>query len=98
MPQARIYQPTKNPMQSGKAKAHSWILEFLLPPQKSSPIVLSDASVSSTLKQVKISFQNLEDAMAYAQHEGITVDVVLPNTRKTVIKAYADNFRHDRVQ
>lgn len=96
---ARIYQPAKTAMQSGMAKTKKWILEFV--PSASSVKQRSDSltgwvSAAETMTQVRLKFDSLDDAKAYAEKQGLAYRVAQPHKRKTIRKSYSDNFRHDR--
>lgn len=93
MAAARIYQRQKNAMQSGKATAGQWVLEFeSSAPQRPDPLT-GWAGGADTVQQVRLTFPTLEAARAYAEREGIEVHVVPPAHPKLKIQAYADNFR-----
>jgi hypothetical protein len=47
---------------------------------------------------VKLVFQSREDAVAYAQREGIAHVVELPKAQVIKPKAYSDNFRAGRAE
>ena len=94
---ARIYQPAKTAMSSGTAKTKEWVLEFV--PDKPSvkdPFTGWNGS-SETRSQIKLKFSTLQEAQNYAAAHGLVTRVDLPQKRKPAKKAYADNFRHDRI-
>ena len=90
---ARLFQRSRNAMQSGKARAEEWVLQF----ESSRPIrpdpLTGWSGGSDTQSQVTLTFQTLEAARAYAEREGIAYHFVPPAERKLRIQAYADNFR-----
>jgi len=43
-----------------------------------------------------LHFATRDEAVAYAEKRGIAHDLELPQARRIVPKAYADNFRHGR--
>lgn len=92
---ARIYQPTKNAMQSGTANSKKWILEFT--PAADScffdPLMSWKGSTDMRASQVKLSFTSKQQAIAYADAAGITYDVSNPQYEKLKIKSYSDNFK-----
>jgi ETC complex I subunit conserved region. len=49
-------------------------------------------SSTDTGKQVKIYFDNKDDAIRYAKKNDISFDILDPKKRKIIIKSYADNF------
>jgi hypothetical protein len=93
---ARIYQPPKNAMQSGRANTESWILEFEpTAPQRPDPLMGWIGS-TDTLAQVRINFPTCEEAVAFAKREGLAFEVELPHERRVGPKAYAENFAFGR--
>jgi hypothetical protein len=91
MKKAKIYMPSKTAMQSGKFKSNSWILEFVKE-NLQKDFVMGWNSSTDTGKQVKIYFDNKDDAIRYAKKNDISFDVLDPKKRKIIIKSYADNF------
>ena len=95
---ARIYLPPKNAMQSGRAKTHEWILEFVSGTAKRADGLMGWIGGADTQAQVKLTFGSQADAEAYAQKNGIGYDVELPQARRIKPKAYADNFHWSRAE
>lgn len=95
---ARIYQPTKTAMQSGKAKTKGWVLEFAPASAREVDPLMGWTSSDDTQAQVKLRFDSREAAEAYATDKGIAFDVQLPKERKAVIRprGYGENFATDR--
>jgi hypothetical protein len=94
---ARIYQPAKTAMSSGSAKTRHWMLEYSAEkPRRKDPLTGWN-SIDETQTQVRLKFDTLEEAQAYAAAKGIAARVDQPREKKRVKKAYADNFKHDRV-
>lgn len=95
---AKIYRPAKTAMQSGKAKTHLWVLEFdQSVPRKIDPMMGYTTS-GDTRQQVKLNFETLEQAEAYAAREGIEYRVIQPKEAKRQVVSYTDNFRYSRLQ
>lgn len=90
---ARIYQPPKNAMQSGKALIDQWILEFDPAEAKQPDPLMGWAGSGDMQQQVRLSFTSAEDAQAYAAKYGIAARVHATPRRALKIQAYADNFR-----
>ena len=90
---ARLVQRSKNAMQSGKARAGEWVLQF----ESSRPIrpdpLTGWSGGSDTQSQVALTFPTLEAARAYAEREGIAYHLVPAAETKLKIQSYADNFR-----
>ena len=91
---ARIYQTTKNPLQSGKARAGKWVLEFESGSRRSADPLMGWSGGADTQTQVKLTFPTLEAAKAYADREGVEgVHVVPAAATKLKLQSYADNFK-----
>lgn len=90
---ARIYKPAKNAMQSGTANVRDWVLEY--EPRKGKTIddVMGWTGSSDMLGQVKLNFESLDEAKAYAERNKIPYEVKVAPTKKRHIQAYADNFK-----
>jgi hypothetical protein len=95
---ARIYQPPKTAMQSGWAATRQWVLEF----EPSSPTrpdpLMGWIGSADPQPQVHLHFQTQEEAVAYAEKNGIAYDLETPQPRRAKPKAYADNFRYGRIE
>jgi hypothetical protein len=93
---ARIFSPAKTAMQSGKAKAGNWVLEY--EPEKARTIdPLMGYTTSSDMKsQIKLVFDTKEEAIGYAEKHGIAFRVEPPKEAKRRQISYAENFRYDR--
>ncbi len=95
---ARIYQIPKNAMQSGMAKTDDWVLEFeQAEPRRADPLMGWIGS-ADTQAQVRLVFASRDEAVAYAEREGVAYVVELPHRRVVRPKAYADNFRSGRAE
>ncbi|MBN9510366.1 MAG: ETC complex I subunit [Alphaproteobacteria bacterium] len=92
---ARIYQQPKTAMQSGRAGTHEWMLDFEPAPQHPDPLMGWQGG-GDTLAQVRLRFETREEAVAYAEREGLAYDVELPRPHRFVPKSYSDNFRFSR--
>jgi hypothetical protein len=94
----RIYQPPKTAMQSGRATTHKWVLEFEPAAPREVEPLMGWISGRDTRRQVKLSFDTREEALAYAQRNGYQVELEEPHVRRFKPKSYADNFRPDRLR
>jgi hypothetical protein len=93
---ARIYQPTKSAMQSGRALTKRWLLEYEPEtPQRIDPL-MGWTSSSDMRQEVQLEFDSREEAITYAEKNGIPYQVFEPHLLKPRPKSYADNFRFDR--
>ena len=93
---ARIYQPARTAMQSGKAKTGRWVLEFdPEQPKKIDPLM--GYTTSGDMKsQIRLVFDTREEAVAYARKQGLAFRVQEPKEIKRRQISYSDNFRYDR--
>lgn len=98
MAQARIYRPAKTAMQSGRALTQKWILEYEPATRREPDPLMGWSSAADTLNQVRIKFPTLEEAVAFAQKKGFDFQVIEPHDRLPKPKAYADNFKYDRIR
>jgi hypothetical protein len=97
MPEARIYQPCRTAMQQGQAKTRHWLLEYEQTKPRGHDPVMGWTSSADTRQQLRLTFETREDAVAFAERNAIAYRVVEPERRRPRKKAYADNFRFDRV-
>lgn len=84
-------------MQSGQAKTKEWVFEFdPASPREIEPL-MGWTSSSDTLSQVRIFFETMEEAVAFAKENGIPYQVFPSHKRDLIKKSYAENFRYGRV-
>lgn len=94
---ARIFRPSKNAMQSGKANTKDWVLEFEPSAARRSDPLMGWTQTSDTeSSQVRLSFETKEEAVRYAEQHGIPFQLLDDKPAKRIIKAYADNFAFGR--
>ena len=94
---ARIYKPAKTAMQSGRAKMKEWVLEYEpATPQEIEPL-MGWTSSSDMLSQVHLFFETKEEAIDYAQKNGIPFRTFEPHPRGFIKKSYGDNFKFGRI-
>jgi hypothetical protein len=94
---ARIYKPAKTAMQSGLARTREWVLEAEPASARTIDPLMGWTSSTDTAAQVQLSFDSKEEAIAYAEREGLAYTVIEPEVRKPVRKSYADNFKFGRI-
>lgn len=91
---ARIYQTSKNAMQSGRAGTGLWVLEFESGERRRADPLMGWSGGTDTQTQVRLTFPTLAAARAYAEREGVEgVHVVPASEPKLKLQSYADNFR-----
>jgi ETC complex I subunit-like protein len=96
MAQARIYQPAKTAMQSGRAKTQKWLLDYEQASRREPDPLMGWSSARDTLNEVHLRFDTLDEAVAFAQKHGLDYTVIEPHQRIFKPKSYAENFRTDR--
>lgn len=95
MTKARIYQPDKTAMQSGKAK-DEWLLEFMQEKAYFTDNLMGWTGMTDMPQEIRLFFPTKEAAEAYAKRQKIPYEVYAPNKRSHMRKAYADNFKADK--
>jgi len=94
---ARIFQPSKTAMQSGKAKTARWALEFEEQhARRVDPLMGWTSGEDTRAGQVRLTFDTKDAAIAYAENHRIAYQVEDHNPATPVIKAYSDNFAYQR--
>lgn len=94
---ARIFQPHKNAMQSGRANVRRWRLEFDQASAREIDPLMGWTSSGDMKQQLSITFETKEEAVAFAEREGITYQLQEPKARQVRPKSYAENFKSDRL-
>ena len=94
---ARIYRPSKTAMQSGRARARSWVVEYVSDRPRTIDSLMGWTSAADTAEQVRLEFPTRDEAVAYARRHGLHFTVQQPHERRFHARAYADNFRYHRV-
>ena len=96
---ARIYRPAKNATQSGLGKTRLWRLDYLPETPRSIEPLMGWTASSDMKSQIKLTFETREEAVAYAERNGIPyrVEEPKPATAWRRITSYADNFKTNRV-
>lgn len=89
---AIIFQPTKTAMQSGKAKTKSWHFKFISDDKKFVEPMMGWIGSNDTTRQLSLTFDTAEEAIAYAESKKIEYTVRQPHKRTLKKKSYADNF------
>jgi hypothetical protein len=94
---ARIYKPSKSATQSGLARTKQWLLVFDQDRPREIEPLMGWTSSGDTRQQVRLWFDTKEEAIAYAEREGIAYRVEEPQDPKRRLMAYSDNFKFNRV-
>jgi hypothetical protein len=85
-------------MQSGTAATRQWVLEYEPASKREPDPLMGWSSARDTLNQVRLRFDMLEEAIAFADKKKLDYTIVEPHERTPKAKAYADNFKYDRVR
>jgi hypothetical protein len=93
MAAARIYQRAKSSMQSGRARVGQWVLEHEPSEPKRADPLTGWAGSGDTRDQVRLSFDTLDAAQAYAEKHALDYHVVPAAERTLKLQTYADNFK-----
>jgi len=88
---AKIYIPTKNAMQSGRAKQKKWVLKFITEDDVTNSLMGWESS-KDTLGEVKLKFSSKDKAIEYANANNIEYSLIEPKQKQFVLKSYEDNF------
>ena len=97
MSTVRIYKPAKAAMQSGKGNTHEWVLEPATAGTVTVDPLMGWSGSSNTAKQVVLSFPTKEEAIRYAEANGLAYTVEEPLAHKRITRSYADNFKFGRI-
>ncbi|MCH8112112.1 MAG: ETC complex I subunit [Proteobacteria bacterium] len=95
---ARIYQPAKTAMQSGRAGTRRWRLEYDAEKAREIDPLMGWTSSADMPQQVSLSFESRDQAVAFADKRGIPYYVEEPQLQTVRPKSYAENFRYDRAR
>jgi hypothetical protein len=95
--EARIYQPTKTAMQSGRANTKDWVLEFAPEVARTIDTLMGWTGSSDMQGQVVIRFATKNEAVTFAEKHGLPYRLIDPHPRTPKKRAYADNYRWDKV-
>jgi hypothetical protein len=88
--------PPRAATQSGRARNGNWVLEFEPSEQMRLDPLMGWAGSGDTRGQVRLRFGTREEAIAYAEANGLAYEVEEPKPHRIKPKVYADNFRFGR--
>ena len=94
---ARIYRPAKSATQSGAAKSKLWRLDFEPARAREVEPLMGWTSSTDMQSQIRLNFASKEEAVAYAERNGLAYRVEEPKEAKLRTQSYSDNFRTNRV-
>ncbi len=93
MTDVRIFQPSKTAMQSGRRKTHRWMLQFEPDAPKVTDPLMGWIGSADTRTQLRLTFASREQAVAFAERNGLSYVIQEPNPFHVRPKSYAENFR-----
>ncbi len=93
---ARIYKPAKSAMQQGQSK-QDWTLEYEPDEPRVIEPLMGWTSSGDMKAQVRLKFDSKEEAIAYAERNGIACRVEEPKPAARRILSYSDNFAPNRI-
>ena len=96
MARATISRPAKTAMQSG-ARTRKWVLAYEPATRRQPDPLMGWTSAEDTLNEVRLHFDTVEEAVAFAKKNALDYTVIPPQDSTEKPKSYADNFRYDRV-
>ena len=89
----KIYQPAKSAMQSGRAGTSKWLLKHKPVRARKIDSLTGFYGAGDPERQLKLTFDSRDEAIAYAEAKGYDYEVSEPKARKVPIKSYSDNFK-----
>jgi len=93
---ARIYLPARSATQSGQAK-DKWILEYEPEEPRAIEPLMGWTSSGDMKQQIRLRFDSKEEAIAYAERNGVPYRVEEPKPAERKIISYSDNFAPNRI-
>lgn len=93
----RIYKPSKTAMQSGRRKTHKWALEFEPESPEVPDPLMGWMGSSDTRRQLRLQFDTCEEAIAFAERNGLRYRLRSPHQPVIRPKSYAENFSANKV-
>ncbi len=93
---ARIYRPSRTTTQSGIARAKLWVLEFEPASPRQIDPLMGWTSSDDMASQVRLNFATKEEAIAFAEKNGLSYRVEDSKPAPRKILSYSDNFKSTR--
>ena len=81
-------------MQSGLGRTGEWVLEYELASPRTPEPLMGWVASDDTLNQVRMHFDTLEEAKAFADKKGLEYTAQLPHERRVKPRNYGDNFKY----
>jgi hypothetical protein len=85
-------------MQAGNAAAAKWVLEYEPEAPKTADPLMGYTSTTDMRRQIRLEFDTQDQAVAYAERNGIPYRLHVPQEPTPKKISYADNFGFRRPQ
>lgn len=93
---ARIYKPARTAMQSGQAAAERWVLEYEPETRPAADPLMGYTSTADMRQQIRLEFDSSDEAVRYAERNGIPFTLAVAKEPAVKKLSYSDNFRFGR--
>ena len=93
---ARIYKPSPSATQSGKGATKLWVLVYDPASAPQVEPLMGWTSSSDMHRQITLRFATRDEAVAYAERNGIAYRVEEEKPVERKVLAYSDNFKSTR--
>ena len=93
---ARIYKAAKSATQQGRSK-QDWTLVYEPDEPRWIDPLMGWTGSGDMKAQIKLTFDSKEEAIAYAERNGVAYRVEEPKPTKRRILSYSDNFAPNRI-
>lgn len=94
---ARIFKPARVATQSGAANSKSWCLTYEPEGALEVEPLMGWTSSADMNRQIRLTFTTREEAIAYAQRNGLAYRVEDPKPVVQKTQSYSDNFKSTRL-
>jgi NADH dehydrogenase (ubiquinone) Fe-S protein 4 len=90
-----IFKPSRTAMQAGKSQTKQWALKFNTAPKWENPL-MGWTSSNDAVQGIIMNFNTKEEAMRYAEDQGLTYEVKDPFEAIITPKSYSSNFTYSK--
>ena len=94
---ARIYKPSPSATQSGTAATKNWVLVYEPDAAMQIEPLMGWTSSNDMNRQITLRFATKEEAIAYAERNGLAYRVEEPKPVSRKVFSYSDNFKTSRL-
>ncbi|HXY57930.1 MAG TPA: ETC complex I subunit [Methylocystis sp.] len=96
---AKIYCPAASATQSAPSAGRAWVLRYDPESPRAIDPLMGWTSSSDMKSQIKLRFASKEEAVAYAERNGLAyrVEEPKPAAASRRLVSYADNFKTTRI-